>query len=121
MTLILNTQKMKLIRKVLRHNQTEAERLLWQKLRNKRLAGLKFYRQFSVGRYVLDFYCPELRLCIELDGSQHVREETIEYDKERTKFLNSLRIKVIRFWNSEIISNMKGVLESLPKECNSYP
>ncbi len=113
MTILLNTGKMKPIRGVLRYNQTEAEVKLWHQLNGRQVDGLRFCRQFSIGRYVLDFYCPKKRLCIELDGGQHAEPETACYDKERTEYLNSLRIKVIRFWNNEVFDNMDGVLETI--------
>lgn len=119
MTVLLNTGKMKPIRRLLRYNQTEVESKLWQRLKDRQLNGLRFVRQFSVGRYILDFYCPKLRLCIELDVGQHSKPEAKGYDKERTEYLNSLRIKVIRFWNSEVIENLEGILEVIQKTCKS--
>lgn len=113
MTIILNTEKMKPIRGLLRNRQTEAEVKLWRRLNGRQVEGLRFCRQFSVGRYVLDFYCPTKHLCIELDGGQHANPEATCYDKARTKYLNSLRIKVIRFWNNEVYDNMEGVLETI--------
>ena len=113
MTVLLNTGKMKPIRKELRHNQTEAETKLWQQLKGKQLDGLRFCRQFSIGRYVLDFYCPVKRLCVELDGGHHADSETVCYDKERTEYLNHLRVNVLRFWNNEVFENLDGVLEAI--------
>jgi very-short-patch-repair endonuclease len=108
-----NQKKHKGIRRKLRKNQTEFETLLWGQLRGKRFYELKFYRQYSVGRYVLDFYCPSKRIAIEVDGSQHL--ENKEYDDERTEFLESLGIQVLRIWNNEVSNNMAGVLEKLYK------
>lgn len=99
--------------KELRKNQTREESLLWSKLRSNQL-GFKFRRQHPIQNYILDFYCPSLRLAIELDGGQH--QENKEYDQTRTKLLNSLGIKVLRFWNNELIDNLEGVLETILQE-----
>lgn len=76
----------------MRENFTDAERLIWKYIRNKQL-GLKFFRQYSIGQYILDFYCPEMRIAIEIDGGQHA-EETKNRDQKRTDFLNKQDIKV---------------------------
>lgn len=94
----------------LRKTQTQAEKILWQELRNNK-TGIKFRRQYPVGNYVLDFYAPKIGLGIELDGSIH--KENKEYDKERTKYLNFQDIKVIRFWNYEIKNNLENVLKKI--------
>lgn len=95
--------------------------ILWSRLRQRQCGGFKFVRQFGVGYYVLDFYCPEKRLAIELDGAQHAEVENQEYDQERTKRLEALNIRVIRFWNSEINHNLEGVLELILHELNTSP
>lgn len=100
-------------RRDLRRRETDAETYLWRKLKNKALQGLKFWRQYSVGPYVLDFYCPSKRLAIELDGDQHAEEESIRYDRERTNYLESKSIRVLRFWNNEILTNREGVLKRI--------
>lgn len=110
---LFNNQSLKNRRRELRINQTDAEKKLWEFLRGKRFQGLKFHRQFSVGEYILDFYCPKLRTGIELDGSQHKENETILYDKDRAKILQASNIKVIRFWNNEVENNIEGVLEKI--------
>lgn len=97
----------------LRRNQTEAEKALWKHLRNKGFLGLKFFRQYSAGDYILDFYCPTRKLAIELDGGQHATDETKKYDKTRTEYLKSLRIKVLRFWNNDVLQNLDGLLEEI--------
>lgn len=91
----------------LRKEPTLAERKLWALIRNDQL-GVNFRRQHAVGNYIPDFICIEKKLIIELDGSQHL--EQAEYDEERTKYLNSLGYKVIRFWNNEVTNNMDGVI-----------
>ncbi len=102
---------------VLARNQRKCknplEAKLWMLLRDRRLGGLKFRRQQPVGSFVLDFYCPRLKLAIELDGSGHARATTSLKDTERDKILRSLGIKVIRFWNSELIRSEEAVLERI--------
>jgi very-short-patch-repair endonuclease len=94
----------------LRKDPTPAERKLWSRIRNDQL-GVTFRRQHAVGNYIPDFVCIEKKLIIELDGSQHLEQE--EYDEERTKYLNSLGYKVIRFWNNDVMKNMDGVILAL--------
>lgn len=108
-----NDQKQRERRRELRKNKTEAEKILWQELRGRKLGNLKFYRQYSVGPYILDFFCPQVRLAIELDGSPH--QEAIEYDKEREFFLKDKNIQTVRFWNSEVLKNIEGVLSTVKK------
>ncbi|PIQ93733.1 MAG: DNA-cytosine methyltransferase [Nitrospirae bacterium CG_4_10_14_0_8_um_filter_41_23] len=107
---IRNDPKLKKRHKELRQNQTEAEKLLWSQLRNNRFYGVKFFRQYSIGPYVLDFYSPTLRLVIELDGGQHSEQEQQEYDENRSEYLKLHDMEVIRFWNNEVMQNMEGVL-----------
>ncbi|MDO8644167.1 MAG: endonuclease domain-containing protein [bacterium] len=108
-----NHPKLKERRRALRHNPTDAEEFLWRKIRNKGLGGLRFWRQYSVGSFILDFYCPAKKLAIELDGGQHAQEASVVYDKERTDFLRSKEIYVLRFWNNEIFKNTQAVLEKI--------
>ena len=103
-----NDPQSKRHRRDLRKNQTFAEHLLWQKLRNEGL-GYKFYRQFNIGNYILDFYCNKKKLAIELDGSHHGEDGCKEYDDRRSEYLLTHGIKVIRFWNNEVIQNLNGV------------
>lgn len=95
----------------MRGNMTDAESLLWQLLRNRRLAGAKFRRQHPVGCYILDFYCHDRKLAIELDGGQHA-EET-DYDRVRDEWLNSHGIKVMRFWNNQMLLETESVAEAI--------
>ncbi len=97
-------------RKILRKNQTEPEKKLWQHLKNKQLNNTKFFRQYSIGEYIVDFYCPKLKLVIEVDGDSHFSNEAIEYDEIRTTFFNTLKIRVIRFTNTEVMKNIEEVL-----------
>ncbi len=93
---------------------TDAERRLWAALRNRRLADLKFRRQVPLGRYVLDFYCEDARLAVEVDGSQHAQR--VAYDEARTLWLASKRIRTVRVWNNDVIQNLAGVLEIIDIE-----
>jgi len=95
----------------LRKNQTDAEQILWLKLRNRRFLNVKFRRQFTIEPYIVDFVCLDLKLIIELDGSQHI--EQAEFDRERTLFLNQRGFKVIRFWNNDLFTQIEVVLESI--------
>lgn len=88
---------------------TKAEEILWQELRRKKL-GVRFLRQFSVDAYVLDFYCPELKLAIEVDGVTHGTDDEIEYDKYREETIMNLDIKFLRFTNAEVYNNIEKVL-----------
>ena len=93
----------------LRKDSTEAEKILWQKLRNKQLEGFKFRRQQIIGRYIVDFVNFERKLVIELDGSQHAVEK--EKDWKRDHWLQTQGFEVLRYWNNEIFENLEGVLE----------
>ena len=97
----------------LRRNATDAESLLWQLLRNRQLDGWKFRRQHPIGPYILDFYCDEARLAVELDGSQHAEPAQANYDIERTQALETGGIRVLRFWNNEVLKNTNAVLQEI--------
>ena len=97
----------------LRQNLTDVERKLWQRLRRDQLNGLNFRRQHPVGRYVLDFYCPKIRLAVELDGGQHTFDRQRSHDERRTRWLEANGIKLIRFWNNDVTGNLLGVLETI--------
>lgn len=110
---LYNNTQLKPRRRELRKNQTDAERILWRYLRNRSLEQLKFYRQYGVGPYTLDFYCPQIRLAIEIDGGQHAEDQNIVYDNTRTKFLEKENIKVLRFWNNEVLKQKEAVAEKI--------
>jgi adenine-specific DNA-methyltransferase len=95
----------------LRRDQTDAERVLWQHLRNRRLLGCKFRRQHPIGPFFVDFVCLELMLVIEIDGGQHALD--IERDAERTAYLGSKGFSVLRFWNNQVLSETESVLEKI--------
>ncbi|MFH1671690.1 MAG: endonuclease domain-containing protein [Candidatus Portnoybacteria bacterium] len=113
---IYNNRLFKQRRSELRKNQTEAEKVLWRCIRDRQIAGFKFFRQYSVGAYILDFYCPRARLTIELDGGHHADKDNQDYDQARTSYLARLNIFTIRFWNNEVLDNMDNVLEVISKE-----
>ena len=117
---IHNRIELKVFRKNLRNNSTSAEATLWLQLKNSQLDGRKFRRQHSVGAYILDFYCPAEKLCIELDGADHYTGNGEDYDEERTKYLNSLNIRVIRFENKEVFQAIEYVLGRI-NSCFNHP
>ncbi len=110
MTEIFNKKELIKKRQFLRNNMTKAEIVLWSKLKGKQLNDLKFRRQYSINNYVVDFYCPELKLAIEIDGDVHVFSSRIVYDKQRQKEIEALGIKVLRYTNTDILNNIEGVL-----------
>lgn len=99
----------------LRQEMTAVETTLWAKLRGRRFHDLKFRRQHSIGRFVVDFYCAEYKIAIEIDWPIH--EQQVESDTDRTEFLNSAGYKVIRFSNNEVLSNIDSVLNKVAKVC----
>jgi len=108
-----NNKEIKQKRQRLRNESPRAEQLLWLNLKGKQLHGFKFRRQYSIGPFIVDFYCPDLRLAIEVDGDSHFEEGAEEYDKIREKYIKKSDIKFLRFTNSDIYQNMEGVLEGI--------
>ncbi|MFT3810557.1 MAG: DUF559 domain-containing protein [Micropepsaceae bacterium] len=100
----------------LRREQTDAERLLWGHLRARRLNGFRFKRQDPHAPFIVDFVCPERGLVVELDGSQHGEDAALAYDARRTALLERNGLKVLRFWNSDVIGNLHGVLDTILRE-----
>jgi len=117
---VFNRKYLKTKRKHLRNNSTEAEILLWNCLKGKQLDGRKFRRQHSIRNYIVDFYCPEEKLVIELDGEFHFEDEVKKYDEKRTGLINNLGIKLIRFENQEVLYNLDNVLKSIEKEFTKH-
>ena len=97
--------------RALRANQTEVEARLWQRLRDRQLAGAKFRRQAPFGPYIADFACLAAKLIVELDGGQHADNE--EADAARTAWLEGQGFRVLRFWNNDVLANTDGVLEEI--------
>ena len=100
----------------LRRNQTDAERLLWFRLRDRRLAGWKFKRQAPIDRFIVDFFCADAELIVELDGGQHGQDR--DRDADRTRVLEAMRYLLLRFWNHDVVRNMDGVLEEILSTIN---
>ena len=95
----------------LRREKTDAETLLWSRLRRGQLDGCRFTTQFQIGGKVADFACRSARLVVELDGGQHAK--AIEADEERTRIIEAHGYKVIRYWNNDVMENLDGVLEDI--------
>lgn len=97
--------------RMLRDSMTFAERLLWSRLRRRKLQGFRFRRQVPIGNYIADFVCIEMGLILEIDGSQHF--EQVEYDDDRTKYLNSLGYEVVRYWNNDVLRDIDVVMADI--------
>ncbi len=101
----------------LRNNMTDAEKLLWSRLRNKQILGLQFYRQKPILNFIVDFYCPAVNLVIECDGSQHFTEDGLEADRVRDEALAQLGLKVLRFDNGRVMGQIDGVVDVVYRYC----
>ena len=101
---------MKTLARSLRKNQTDAERIIWNQLRNRQIQGCKFRRQQVIGPYIADFLCMEPKLIIEIDGGQHLNNQN---DVVRSQYLNQLGYNVLRFWNHEVLQETPAVLEKI--------
>jgi very-short-patch-repair endonuclease len=109
--LIHNRADLKKRRRQLRQNQTLAERLLWSSLRNAKVDGKTFRRQHSIGPYIVDFYCPECRVIVELDGAVHSGPIAAERDYNREQFLSRFGTRILRFENRQVYENRERVVE----------
>ncbi|MEK7559690.1 MAG: endonuclease domain-containing protein [Patescibacteria group bacterium] len=116
MTRIYNKKSQTAKRKFLRGKLSLSEIALWKKLKTKKLGGYKFRRQYGFGRYVVDFYCPALKLAIEIDGPYHKFGEMKEYDPERQVFIESFGVKFLRFSNEDVSRNLLLVLSKIESE-----
>ena len=117
MTKHFNKKLEKLKKRYLRNKATSAEKLVWIYLRKRQVNGFRFLRQYSVDQYVLDFYCPELKLAIEIDGDSHfIDDNAIEYDKRRKNHINQFGIVFLRFRNVEIYQNLDKVFEKIEEK-----
>ena len=101
----------------LRNNMTDAEKLLWSRVRNKQILGLQFYRQKPLLNFIVDFYCPAENVVIECDGGQHFTDEGLEADRIRDHSLEYLGLKVLRFDNRQILAEIDGVVEKIYLYC----
>jgi very-short-patch-repair endonuclease len=99
--------------RLLRAKMAEAERLLWEELRGKQLKGYQFYRQKTIGNYIVDFYCPRAKLVIELDGGQHYSSEGKAKDRARDVYMKGIGLRVLRFSDKKVFENTQGVLERI--------
>ena len=97
----------------MRKNMTSAEKLLWNKVRNRKLMNMKFRRQQVIDGVVVDFYCDELKLCVEIDGEIHNTEENRYYDEQREEILRSRGLNVLRFSNDEVLKDINSVLKRI--------
>jgi very-short-patch-repair endonuclease len=111
--MLLYNTKLKKYSQELRKNMTDAERLLWAKLRRKQLKGLQIYRQRIIANYIVDFYCPKANLIIEIDGGQHYSVEGINEDKIRDDYMRNQGFKVLRVSDKEVFENLNGVIEKI--------
>lgn len=102
----------------LRQNMTPAEKVLWRVLRNKKLCGLKFYRQVAIDRYIADFYCPSKNLIVEVDGGVHFHDrDQMERDELRDEFMKKKRLRILRVKNSEVFKDLDSVLKKIALMC----
>ena len=114
MKAVINHKQRKHLRKKLRNNATKPEKHLWYYIRRRQINGIKFRRQCSIGTYIVDFFSFEKRVVIEVDGDSHFRsKEVIEYDRIRSKFIESQGIRIIRFMNNDVMMNTEGCIERL--------
>ena len=111
--IIHNRKHLKLFRKYLRKNLTSAEAFLWKQLQNRKLKGRKFRRQHSIENFIVDFYCPEEKLIIELDGEVHKNPEAEEHDSKHTERLRSMGFKILRFENKMVFDALPSVLKEI--------
>lgn len=109
------------LKRRLRSDMTGPEKQLWSRLRARQFFGLKFRRQHGIGPYIVDFYCPEQSLVIEVDGDSHVPADQILKDQQRDRYLLSLGLQVIRYTNDDVLKNVEGVLENLRRKIPSGP
>ena len=113
---IFNRRSKKDVRRRLRKSGTASEAVLWKHLQRSQLQGKLFHRQVSIGRYIVDFYCPECRLIIELDGAAHFSVLMDEYEAERTRYLEGLGLRIVRFENRTVYRDLPFVLHRIEEE-----
>src|SRR3989338_6962731 len=113
MTRVFNKRSQILKRKTLRRNAPQQEGILWQYVKNRKINNQKFKRQYGIGRYVVDFYCPALKLVIEIDGDYHLQESVKKYDDERQNFMESMDINCLRFSNRDVEENIDIVINKI--------
>ena len=111
--------KLKPIARGLRSNMTDAELLIWSRVRRKQLCDLQFYRQKNIGDYIVDFYCPRGKLILEVDGGQHYEIDRMKKDQERDRYLQQLGFSVLRFSDIDVLKNIDGVVERIQEHLKS--
>ena len=121
MTKLFNKNEIKKKRQELRNNMPPAEILLWYEIKGKKILGYKFRRQYSIGKYIIDFCCPRVRLVIETDGDSHfVNNKAIEYDNRREEYIKSIGFNILRFTNLEIYYDLERVLNIIKRYLKSH-
>ncbi len=113
-----HNNKLKEFSRELRKNMTDAENLLWSRIRRRQLKNCQFYRQKIIGNYIVDFYCPKSNLVIELDGGQHYSDEGMKKDEIRDDYIDKLGLKVLRFSDRDVFKNLQVVLEVIWENSN---
>jgi len=113
MSRFYNVPELKEFRRQLRNDRSPAEHVIWRYLKRRQFLGLKFRRQHSIGKYVVDFYCPAKHVVVEIDGDSHFSDDGQRHDTIRTNFLHGLGIRVFRFRNDEVLVDPEGVMERL--------
>jgi len=111
--------KLKPLARNLRANMTDAEQLIWSKVRRKQIDNFQFYRQKNIGQYIVDFYCPRGKLIVEIDGGQHYENEGMKKDQERDRYLQKLGFTVQRFSDIDVLKNIDGVVETIHEQLKS--
>ena len=106
-------RKLKPLARSLRSNMTDAEQLVWTKVRRKQISDCQFYRQKNIGNYIVDFYCPKAKLILEIDGGQHYENDGIKKDLERDQYFQRLGFTVLRFSDIDVLKNINGVVERI--------
>lgn len=114
-------EKLQEYARALRSNQTQAEAWLWKMLRAHRFSGFKFRRQVPIGPFIVDFYCHQRRLVLELDGGQHNQSDALDYDRKRSDFLRLNGLHVVRFWNNDVLQQKESVLQKIWSLLNREP
>ena len=115
MTIHFNKSSEKTNRRKLRRNSTEAEEILWEHLKDRKLFKMKFRRQYSIDQFVIDFYCPKIKFAIELDGKIHLDKNVKNHDENRDGFLSNFGIKILRIKNDAVLNDIDGTIESIKK------
>ena len=118
MTKVFNRSSEKEKRRLLRNNLSPTEIKLWHRFKGRLLDGYKFRRQYSVGPYVVDFYCSAVKLALEIDGRTHNENDEVRiYDRQRQKYIESFGVRFLRFTNWDVYNNSEGILEKIPLVC----